>query len=201
MPDTIAPKAALGAERLRPRGIRLSERSGLGKIDLRGDPGDRTFMTAVGRCLDMLLPGEANTMASKGDATALWLGPDEWLITCTRSDVPRLAASLREALDGVHAAVTDVSDGRVALRLSGPSVREVLAKGCPLDLHPRAFKAGSVAQSLLAKASVLIHLVEDEPQGGPTCDLYVGRSFAHYVFAWLEDAGREYGVQIDGTQV
>ncbi len=75
-----------------------------------------------------------------------------------------------------------------------PAPATVLAKGCPLDLHPRAFPPGSCAGSLLAKASVLIHLVEDEPH--PVFDLYVSRSFAHYLWAWIEDAGLEYGVQV-----
>ena len=75
----------------------------------------------------------------------------------------------------------------------------MLAKGCPLDLHPRAFTPGSCAQSLLAKADVLIHLRADDPRHGPTFDLYVARSFAHYLWAWLEDAGREYGVQVDAA--
>ena len=96
----------------------------------------------------------------------------------------------------MHAAIVDVSDGRVALRLAGPNARDVLAKGCPLDLHPRAFPSGSCAQSLLAKAAVLIHLLDDDPHRGPTFDLYVARSSAHYLFAWLEDAGCEYGVQV-----
>jgi sarcosine oxidase, subunit gamma len=198
VPEVVAPRPAVGAERLRPRGIRLAERSDLGKIDLRGDAGDRAFMSAVGRCLELVLPSEPVTSASRGGLTAIWLGPDEWLITCPRDDLARHMQALREALQDVHAAITDVSDGRVAFRLSGPSARETLAKGCPLDLHPAAFRPGMAAQSLLAKASVLIHLVEDEAAAAsPAFDVYVGRSFAHYLFAWLEDAGREYGVQVE----
>jgi sarcosine oxidase subunit gamma len=196
VPEVIAPRPALGPERLQPRGIRLAERSDLGKIDLRGDPGDRAFMSAVGRCLELVLPAEPVTTASKGGLTAIWLGPDEWLVTCPRDDVPGHVQALRDASRDVHAAITDTSDGRVAFRLSGPSARDVLAEGCPLDLEPSAFRSGMAAQSLLAKASVLIHLIDDEPAAGPTFDVYVGRSFAHYVFAWLEDAGREYGVQV-----
>jgi sarcosine oxidase subunit gamma len=156
-------------------------------------------MAAVGRTLDLLLPTEPNTTADRGDLTALWLGPDAWLLTCPPGDFAALTGSLRAALADVHAAITDVSDGRVALRLAGPNARDVLAKGCPLDLHPRAFATGSCAQSLLAKASVLIHLPNDDAQRGPTFDLYVARSFAHYLFAWLEDAGREYGVQVEAA--
>jgi sarcosine oxidase, subunit gamma len=193
VPEAIAQRAALEAV-ARPRGIRLGERR-LGKIELRGDPGDRIFMAAVGRAIDLLLPGEPNTTAARGDLVALWLGPDAWLLTCPPDEAAAHIGSLREALSDVHAAITDVSDGRVALRLRGPNARDVLAKGCPLDLHPRAFAAGRCAQSLLAKGSMLVHLVADDTRG-PTFDLYVARSFAHYVYAWLEDAGREYGVQV-----
>jgi sarcosine oxidase, subunit gamma len=202
VPETMLPQTALRPTtlepaRLRPRGVRLAERQGLGKIDLRGDPQDRSFVAAVGRVLDLLLPGEPGTSAAKAQIAALWLGPDQWLVTCPAEDVPALIDSLREALADIHAAITDVTDGRVAFRVAGPSARDVLAKGCPLDLHPRAFAFGSCAQSLLAKAAVLIHLLEDDPERGPSFDVYVARSFAHYLWLWLEDAGREYGVQIE----
>jgi sarcosine oxidase subunit gamma len=197
VPTPTAPgRSALEAARLRPRGVRLGERPGLGKINLRGDPHGRGFMAAVGRVLDLLLPNEPCTSAGRDRIGALWLGPDEWLVTCPAGDLPDLLAALREALAGVHAAITDVSDGRVAFRLAGPSARDVLAKGCPLDLHLRAFPPGRCAQTLLAKASVLIHLVDDAAQG-PVFDVHVARSFAQYLWAWLEDAGREYGVLIE----
>jgi sarcosine oxidase subunit gamma len=199
LPEPVRRQPALAPDRLAPRGIRLGERAGLGKIDLRGDPGERAFMTGVGRVLDLLLPTEPNTSATKGRVTALWLGPDEWLLTCPVDDTAFFINSLREALNGTHCAITEVGDGRVAFSLQGPSARDVLAKGCPLDLHPRSFTSGSCAQSLLAKAPVLIHLVEDDPAAGPSFEVYVARSFAQYLWAWLEDAGREYGVQVDAS--
>jgi sarcosine oxidase subunit gamma len=192
MAERLLRQPALAPERRQPRGIRLAERTSLGKIDLRGDPAERAFMSGVGRVLDLLLPTEPNTSAAKGSVTALWQGPDQWLLTCPADDVALFMNSLREALVDSHAAITEVSDGRIALTLAGPSARDVLAKGCPLDLHPRAFKPGQCAQSLLAKADILLHLRADD-----TFDLYAARSIAHYLWAWLEDAGRECGVQIE----
>jgi sarcosine oxidase subunit gamma len=196
-PEIAAPRAALEPRYFRGRGVRLSERQDCAKIDLRGDPHDRAFMAAVGRVLDLLLPNEPCTSAAKGQIVALWLGPDQWLVTCPAHQAPGLIEALRAALADVHAAITDLTDGRVAFRLAGPSARDVLAKGTPLDLHPRAFPSGSCAQSLLAKASVLIHLLDDDPARGPSFDVHVARSFAHYLWTWLEDAGREYGVLIE----
>ena len=193
VPEPLAQRAAV--ETALPRGVRLAERT-LGKVELRGDPSDRSFMAAVGRTLDLLLPTEPNTTAGRGALTALWLGPDNWLLTCPPGEVAALIETSRKALADLHAAVVDVSEGRVALQLSGPSAREVLAKGCPLDLHPRVFAPGNCAQTLLAKTSLLLHLVNDDPGHGPTFDLYVARSYAQYAWAWLEDAGLEYGVQV-----
>jgi sarcosine oxidase subunit gamma len=197
MAEPLRRRPAIAPAELRPRGIRLAERTGLGKIDLRGDPADRGFMTGIGRILDLLLPTEPDTTATKGKIAALWQGPDQWLLTCPADDVAFFMASLREALAGSHCALTDLTDGRIALTLAGPSARDVLAKGCPLDLHARIFKPGQCAQSLLAKASILLHLRADDPQTGPIFDLYVARSFSRYLWSWLLDAGREYGVQVE----
>jgi sarcosine oxidase subunit gamma len=198
MPERLERQPALGRTELAPRGVRLGERA-LGKIDLRGQPAERAFMSGVGRVLDLLLPTEPNTAASKNRLTALWLGPDQWLLVCPPDDSALFIGSLQEALADSDCAITDVSDGRTALCLEGPSARAVLAKGCPLDLHPRAFPPGSCAQTLLGKAAVLIHLVGDDPASGPAFEVYVARSFAEYLWAWLEDAGREYGVQVDAS--
>jgi sarcosine oxidase, subunit gamma len=197
VPEPLRSRAALEPGQLKPRGVRLGERRDLGKIDLRGDAHDRAFMAAVGRVLDLLLPTEPCTAAAKGQIGALWLGPDQWLLTCPASDVAGLIGALRAALADAHAAITDLSDGRVALRVAGPSARDVLAKGTPLDLHPREFPPGRCAGTLLAKATVVIHLLDDNPERGPSFDVYVARSFAHYLWTWLEDAGREYGVAIE----
>ena len=163
-----------------------------GQIDLRGDPHARGFMAAVGRALDLCC--RASPAPRRQDQiSALWLGPDQWLVTCPGRDVPGLLASLRAALAGVHAAITDVTDGS---RVPGrrPERARCARQGLPLDLHAR-ISPGRCAQSLLAKASVLIHLVDDGPEQGPSFDVYVARSFADYLWTWLEDAGREYGVR------
>ena len=71
-------------------------------------------------------------------------------------------------------------------RVPRPTLRELLEFGCPIDLHPRAFGPGRCAQTLLARANVLIWHVTDEPED--TWRLFVRPSFAAYVAAWLADA-------------
>src|SRR5262249_4070026 len=104
-----------------------------------------------------------------------------------------LVPGLRSSLGERHAAVVDLGESRTVIAVSGSKVRELLSKGCTLDLHPRAFPVGACAQTGLARAGVLIHLVDVTPG----FELTVLRRFADYLWAWLTDAAREYGVALN----
>ncbi len=92
----------------------------------------------------------------------------------------------------------DVSANRTTLELRGPRARELLEFGCPIDLHPRVFGPGRCAQTLLARANVLIWHVADEPED--TWRLFVRPSFAAYVAAWLADAAeRSHRLSVDSS--
>ncbi|WP_426504497.1 sarcosine oxidase subunit gamma [Dactylosporangium sp. McL0621] len=119
-------------------------------------------------------PATPNTFVTEGERRVLWLGPDEWLVLHPRGTE-----------DG---STLDVSDTRVGFAVRGPQARSVLAHGCALDLHPAAFPVGSCAQTMLARAAVVLMLVADEP----VFWLLVRSSFARYVAEWLDDAAVEY---------
>ena len=173
----------------------ISERPFLGHLNLRGDSDDAGFMSAAESVLGFGLPTEPNTVAANGDLLALWLGPDEWhIVTLPAAQTP-LMDSLEAAFDGMHVAVTDVTGGQAVIVVSGPRARDVLVKGCPLDLHPRVFKPADCAQTLLAKANVIIRCVDDSP----SFELIVRRSFAEYTALWLQDAALEYGGGVLGA--
>ncbi|MEM7045323.1 MAG: sarcosine oxidase subunit gamma family protein [Pseudomonadota bacterium] len=191
MPETMEARDAVTTAPT-PRGIRLAEIGDMGKIDLRGDPNERAFMSAVGRALDLLLPTEPCRSAAQAGIAALWIGPDQWLITCPKGEVAEIQEKLREVTKDAYAATTDISAGRTVFRLAGPSVFDVLSKGCPLDLHPRVVTPGYVAGSVLAKITALIHLRDAD-----VVDIHVGRSFADYLWAWLEEAGMDCGLAVD----
>ena len=173
-------------------GVMLGECPIRGLLVLRGDGASAEFRDAVSAVLGVEPVSEPLTGARKRDVSMLWLGPDEWLVVTPDRRVARIERALRDALEGRRAALTDVSHGRTVLTLSGPEARAVLAKGCPLDLHPRVFGPGRCAQSRLAKCQVLIH----QTNPAPTFEIYVNRSFSQYAWAWLEDAAREFGVRI-----
>ena len=185
--------AAAGNSQTDDAAVIISERPFLGHLNLRGDPQDAGFTSAAASVLGFGLPTQPNTVANNGDLLALWLGPDEWHVVTPPDAQTVLLDSLETAFRGRHVAVTDVTGGQTVITVSGPSARDVLSKGCPLDLHPAVFKPGDCAQTLLAKANVVIRCVDEEL---PSFELIVRRSFAEYAAGWLQDAGVGYGVGV-----
>jgi sarcosine oxidase, subunit gamma len=113
-------------------------------------------------------------VAQWGGRSVLWLGPSEWLVVDGDPvDLP----------GGV-----DVSANRTTIELSGQHARDVLEKGCTLDLHPRTFTTGSCAQTAVARTQVILWQTSD----APVYHLLVRGSFAQYLADWLVDAAHEY---------
>lgn len=141
--------------------------------------------------LGFTLPGP---LQNAGSATlrALWLGPDEWLLLVGAAEVEAQAAALRARLADRHHAVIDVSDRFTGIAVGGARAADVLAAGCPLDLHPQVFRPGMVTRTLLGKATVVLR----RPDDGDRFELYVNGSFAPYVWLFLENAGREFGIVV-----
>jgi sarcosine oxidase subunit gamma len=175
-------------------GVRLSERPARTQVNVRGNGDSAAFSGAVTAALGVELPVKPNTTAAGDGIAVLWLGPDEWLVVAAPD--AGMAAGLEMALAGDHGAVTDVSESRAVIGLAGANARQVLMKGCSLDLHPRAFRAGRCTQTLLARAGVILHQTGNEP----AYDIYVARSFADYLWTWLEDAAEEYGVRVTSAE-
>ncbi|MEE2885377.1 MAG: sarcosine oxidase subunit gamma family protein [Chloroflexota bacterium] len=168
-------------------GILISEHSKLGQVNLRGPATDSLFTTTVKDILDVEIPTEPNTVSSGGKYIVLWLGENEWLVITQEDQQTNLIKQLGNKLNGMSASITDLSSGQIILRMTGPSVRNVLSKGCTLDLHPRSFGVGECAQTLIAEVGVTMRQIDDTP----SFELIVRRSLAEYLCAWLIDAAQK----------
>jgi sarcosine oxidase, subunit gamma len=135
------------------------------------------------------LPTAPNTWVPTATGYAVWLGPDEWLLTSTAEAPGELEARVRAAVVPLGGTAADVSAQRIILRLTGERVRDVLARGCSIDLHPRVFKQGSSAQTMLGQAGILLLTLSD---AGDDYLVFVRSSFAGYLADWLLDAALEF---------
>jgi sarcosine oxidase, subunit gamma len=169
-----------------PDTVRIVEEPFLTMIDLRADATAAATLTTR---LGIELPTDASTYAVAGAATAIWMGPDEWLITSTVDNPDTFERELREAVSEHGGTAADVSAQRTTLWLSGAHAREVLAQGCSIDLHPRAFAANSAVQTMLGQANVVLAAGDDT---GSSFQILVRSSFAQYLACWLLDAATEF---------
>ena len=150
---------------------------------LRGDSAARA---AAERALGVAIPAAACRAETAAGRSALWLGPDEWLLLAAADDVAADVA-LEAALAGLAHSLVDVSHRQVALAVRGPLAATLLASGCPLDLDPKAFPVGMCTRTVLGKAEVVLWRT-----GTERFRLDIARSFAPYVWACLEEARREF---------
>jgi sarcosine oxidase subunit gamma len=168
----------------------LARRSPLEGVRLPDDVRELPFLTQLDVRADPSelrghwLPTEPNTVHAHGDRAALWLGPDEWLVVGPSDSAGAIESDLRASLGGAIEALVDVSANRTVLELTGPAARDLLEAGCSIDLDPRSFPPGRCAQTLLARANVILWHVD----AAPTYRLFVRPSFAAYLAAWLTDA-------------
>ncbi len=148
---------------------------------------DDAFAAAMSQGFGMAppAPGHAGTGAA---VTAIWIQPGAFMLTGAQ---PGLAARAAQAFAGL-AAVEDQSHGRTTIAVAGPAARRVLARGCRLDLHPRAFGPGRAATTQIAQIGCLLHQTDD----APSFELTVFSTLAEPFFHWLVEAGSSDGVVI-----
>lgn len=169
-----------------PRGVTLTEWPFSTMVNLRVDPASEAA-DRIEKTLAAPLPRQCGHTTASDSHTVLWLGPDEWLVL-SQPDGTAVAAELRAALGADPGSVVDVSANRTTLELSGPAARQVLEKGCPLDLHPRAFGPGHAVSTTVGPVAALLWQVDDVP----AYRLFPRSSFADYLARWLIDAMSEY---------
>lgn len=152
--------------------------------------GTEAINEAVQALFGIALPS-ANRGARSGDVTLLALQPDHWLVTAPLADAAALRGKL-EALPVETVAMADQTWGKTILRITGTHARDVLAKGCRLDLDPRVFAPDFVAATTIAHVPTLVHRVG----GAATYDLYVPSTFAEEQVHWLTTSAREFGYEL-----
>ena len=191
MSDSSVTSPLAGKEKINARGPNvpdIEESADRGMIDLRLDQNDIPARAAAEKALGFNLPSQPRTFTASRARAALWWSPDQWIITCTRGQSVKLTEALDQALNGFHAMVTNVSDARTIIRLSGHRTRETLMKGAAIDLTTSQIAEGYVRRTQISDVPVAVQIVSLKPE---IIDIFVFRSYADYLWNWLARASRE----------
>lgn len=156
----------------------------LGQITLRGDLGSDAIAAAVDEAVGLTMPRVLG-LVHDGSARAIWMSPDELLLVTEPAEVSRALNRVSEQMAGTHHMALDVSEARAVLRLTGPLVGEVLAKGVPCDCSERGFAPGTARRTHLAGLAIALWRLDAE-----TWEVACFSSYAHHLIAWLEQAAQ-----------
>jgi sarcosine oxidase subunit gamma len=160
------------------------------KINLRGDSNDRDFITNAQKTLNALLPIEPNTCNGNDKLTIIWLSPNEWLIEIYEKEYyKKIFLDLNVSLNAQNTAITDVTENRTILKITGDNLYKLLSKFMIIDLDKILKKKLAVAQTIFIKAPVLIVRNHDKNEK-QSINMYTNRSHAQYIIDLLLDGSK-----------
>jgi sarcosine oxidase subunit gamma len=171
-------------------GVVVTELPGAGLATVTARKGRRAdLIAATEAAFGMALPTTPRR-AENGDLAFVWAGPERWLAHRVGEPPGGMEALLAPL--AAYAAVVDQSHARVLLSVSGPRVRDALAKGVAIDLDPRAFQPGDTAMTSVAHIAVQLWQTDE----APTYVLTVARSLAGSFWDWLAASAAEYRLEL-----
>lgn len=175
-------------------GVTIAERANLGLATLEVRKGQEDGLnTSVRETYGVDLPDGA-TVAKGKDVYFIGTGPGQWFAVSEAFQNEALAEALAKRLKG-QASISDQSSGRAVLRVSGPRVRDVLAKGLAVDLDPRVFGPGSAVTSTISHMGVLVW----RAGAAEEYDIALFRSVAESFCRWLTVSAAAYGYDVVTT--
>ena len=134
------------------------------------------------RIIAELLVMDAPAIGQAETATGITIAaiaPGRFLIAAEAGDLLQRFEAALTAEDGT---VSDVSHGRVILKLEGIGAQDLLQACVMIDLDPAAFPPGRVAQTMVHHIDVVMHRRSETH-----FELWVLRSFAEALAEWLLD--------------
>lgn len=190
-----APFQGLLPVRATGRGVIAIDRDGLGLATVLVRKGQTGALSQrVRELFGVELPQGPRHVAGDGHTFA-GTGPGAWL-AIREGGGNAFAGSLQNSLRDL-ASVSDQSDGYAVLRLTGPNLRETLAKIIPIDVHPRAFAPGAVVSTVASHMGVTLWRLQDGAEGWPVFEVALFRSLAVSFWHALSEAAAEYGLAMD----
>lgn len=171
-------------------GFEFQELSNIPKINLRGNYSHNDFVINVEKILNIILPAESNTSNNNDKLLIIWLSPNEWLIEIhKKEDFDQIFLKLKNSLNAQNTSITDVTENRTILKLTGQNLYKLLSKFMIIDLDRVLNKKSSVAQTIFTKVPVLI-VKNHKQKEMQSINMHANRSHAQYIIDLLIDGSK-----------
>ena len=134
---------------------------------------------------DLDLPLESPKVIMNKETRILWNAPRTWLIISSKKNI---VSSIKDKCDNENFAVTDISHSRAVIQIKGLQAKEVLKKGCPININE--IQVNNCAGTVFNGITVVVDFVNNNPD---TFNLLALRSFGETFYHHVTDAALEFG--------
>ena len=124
-------------------------------------------------------------VSSNKDTRILWNGPNTWLVMSKKNGILKI---IEENFKNQDFAVTDISHSRSIIQIKGVKAKEVLKKGCPININE--IQVDNCAGTVFNGITVVIDFVNNDPD---TFNLLALRSFGETFYHHITDSALEFG--------
>ena len=131
------------------------------------------------------LPEKSPEVNSNEKTRILWNAPKTWFIVSHKENILKI---IKEKCNDENFAITDISHSRAMIQIKGSQAREILKKGCPVNLNN--FKKNNCVGTVFHGINILIDLIDVKPE---TFNLFALRSFGESFYHDITDAALEDG--------
>ena len=130
-------------------------------------------------------PIENLKVESNKETRILWSAPRTWFVISKKENIIN---NIKEKCTDENFAITDISHSRAVIQIKGLEAREILKKGCPLNIDE--FKTNNCAGTVFHGISIVVDLIDNNPD---TFNLLTLRSFGESFYHHVTDAALESG--------
>ena len=134
---------------------------------------------------ELEFPNENLKVTTNNKTRILWNAPKTWLIISNKENIIDI---IKGKCSEENFAITDISHSRAVIQIKGAQAREVLKKGCPLNISE--FEINNCAGSVFHGITIVIDCINDNPD---TFNLLTLRSFGESFYHHITDAALEFG--------
>ena len=134
---------------------------------------------------DLDLPLESPKVTMNKETRILWNAPRTWLIISSKKNI---VSSIKDKCDNENFAVTDISHSRAVIQIKGLQAKEVLKKGCPININE--IQVNNCAGTVFNGITIVVDCVNNNPD---TFNLLALRSFGETFYHHITDAALEFG--------
>ena len=131
------------------------------------------------------ISSQSSTVKSNKQTRILWNAPRTWIVISSKENIINL---IKETCDDKNFAITDISHSRAVIQIKGIHAREILKKGCPINLDK--LQKNNCAGTIFHGITILIDLIDNNPD---TYNLLTLRSFGESFYHHISDAALEFG--------